>query len=395
MDNINIIVPELPESVNDATIIEWYKKPGDIIKVDDILLELETDKIVLEIPSTINGILEKILMQKGEKVKSQQIIGILKKIENKKEKNVTKNSNLHNTNNINDISDINKKQLFEKINNFSPSIRRMINKNNLSINQNNNSTKKINKDFKVVNNNEKQKNNVSIDHNIKKIKMDPIRQYIAKKLMDSKKNTVMLTTFNEVNMKNIINIKNNYSDFIYKMHGIKLGFTSFHVKAVSQALQSFKKINAFIDGEYIIYNNFYNINIAIASNRGLVAPIIYNTNQLSLIDIEKKIKDLIIKSNTNKLSPEDLISGTFTISNGGIFGSLMSTPIINPPQSAILGIHAIKNRPVVIENKICIMPMMYLALSYDHRLIDGKEAISFLVLIKKLLEDPLRLFLTT
>ncbi|QJC37317.1 dihydrolipoyllysine-residue succinyltransferase [Enterobacteriaceae endosymbiont of Donacia thalassina] len=380
MDNINIIVPELPESINNAIIIQWYKKPGEKVKIDDILLELETDKVVLEIPSTIDGFLEKILVKTGEKVKSQQIIGILKKekfLKNQENnnKNITK---LNNT-------VINQKKILNKLNDFSPSLRRNIKKNNLLLDKINN----LNNLENIKKNEEK----ILKNNDTEKKEMSPIRKYISKKLMDSKNNTVMLTTFNEVNMKKIVKIKNNYKNFILENYNIKLGFTSFHVKAVTQALQSFKKINAFIDGENIIYNNFYNINIAIATERGLVAPVIYNTNKLSLIDIEKKIKKLILKSNKNKLSIKDLVSGTFTITNGGVFGSLMSTPIINPPQSAILGMHVIKERPIVLNNKICIMPMMYLALSYDHRLIDGKDAIGFLMLVKTLLEDPIKLFL--
>ncbi|QJC34497.1 dihydrolipoyllysine-residue succinyltransferase [Enterobacteriaceae endosymbiont of Donacia crassipes] len=391
MDSINIIVPELPESINNAIIIQWYKKPGEIVNIDDILLELETDKIVLEIPSTINGILEKILVNKGEKVQSQQIIGLLKinknlknKIEN--DKNIVKNKNSFNNTINNQIS------FFDKLNNYSPSIRRKIKKNNFKLNDVLN--KKLN-DINLKNFNKIKKNKEKFykTNNFEIKKMSPIRKYISNKLMDSKKNTVMLTTFNEVNMKKIIDIKNNYKNFILKNYDLKLGFTSFHIKAVTKALKSFKEINAFINEDNIIYNKCYNINIAIATKRGLITPIIYNTDQLSLLNIERKIKELVKKNNHNQLSLEDLKSGTFTITNGGVFGSLMSTPIINPPQSAILGMHSIKERPIVINHKICIMPMMYLALSYDHRLIDGKDAIGFLMLVKTFLEDPMCLFL--
>ncbi|QJC37730.1 dihydrolipoyllysine-residue succinyltransferase [Enterobacteriaceae endosymbiont of Donacia bicoloricornis] len=391
MDNINIIVPELPESINNAIIIQWYKKPGEKVKIDDVLLELETDKVVLEIPSTINGFLEKILVKEGEKVKSQQIIGILKKEKSLKDKEVINNNNIKISKVTNKDND--QKKILKTLNDFSPSIRRNIKKNYFSLNEINNINSKTNLNLKNFNNFKKKEEKFLKNNNFEKKEMSPIRKYISKKLMDSKNNTVMLTTFNEVNMKKIINIKNNYKNFILENYNIKLGFTSFHVKAVTQALQSFKKINAFIDGNNIIYNNFYNINIAIATKRGLITPIIYNTNTLSLIDIEKKIKKLVVKSNKNQLSTKDLVSGTFTITNGGVFGSLMSTPIINPPQSAILGMHVIKERPIVINHKIYIMPMMYLALSYDHRLIDGKEAIGFLMLIKTLLEDPIKLFL--
>ncbi|QJC36088.1 dihydrolipoyllysine-residue succinyltransferase [Enterobacteriaceae endosymbiont of Donacia cincticornis] len=393
MNNTNIIVPELPESVNNAIIIQWYKKPGEIVNVDDILLELETDKIVLEIPSPINGILKKILVKKGEKVQSQQIIGILEiykdfKKKNKNNQNIIKKKNNF-TKNIND-----KISFFDKLNDFSPSIRRKIKKKDLKLDNFSFLKKELN-NLNLDNFNKIKKNKEKIDktNDFEIKKMSPIRKYISNKLMDSKKNTVMLTTFNEVNMKKILDIKNNYKDLILKNYNLKLGFTSFHIKAVTKALKSFKNMNAFIDGENIIYNKCYNINIAIATKRGLITPIIYNTNQLSLINIEKKIKELVKKSDCNQLSIEDLKNGTFTITNGGVFGSLMSTPIINPPQSAILGMHSIKERPVVINHKICIMPMMYLALSYNHCLIDGKDAIGFLMLIKKFLENPMCLFL--
>ncbi|QJC28617.1 2-oxoglutarate dehydrogenase complex dihydrolipoyllysine-residue succinyltransferase [Enterobacteriaceae endosymbiont of Plateumaris consimilis] len=391
MNIINIIVPELPESVNNAIIVQWHKKPGDKIYLDDILVELETDKVVLEIPATANGILNSILVDTGNIVESQQIIGTINL-----KKDLDKNIILNTTNNENKKF---KKQLNnfkqnnftdKKINDFSPSIRKKIKTNNITIEQINNfNNLNINK---IKNFHKKEKNNLLIN-NYKRVKMTPIRKHIAKRLMESKNNSVMLTTFNEVNMQEIINIKHKYSELFKKKYEIKLGLTSFHVKAVSQALKYFPKLNAFIDGEDIIYNDIYNINIALSTERGLLAPVIKNTNNLSLVEIEKKIKKLVIKGNTNKLSVDDLSSGNFTITNGGIFGSLMSTPIINPPQSAILGIHAINNRPFVLNNKISIVPIMYLALSYDHRLIDGKDSIKFLFLIKQLLEDPLRLLL--
>ncbi|QJC35276.1 dihydrolipoyllysine-residue succinyltransferase [Enterobacteriaceae endosymbiont of Donacia proxima] len=393
MDKINIIVPDLPESINNAIIIQWYKKQGEIVNVDDIILELETDKIVLEIPSTTNGILEKILVKKGEKVQSRQVIGILKINKNFKKKTENNKDIIKNKNNFNDIEN-NETISFNKLHSYSPSIRRKIKKNNFKIKNFDFLNKELkNVNLKNFNKIKKNKEKIYEKNNFKIKKMSPIRKYISDKLMNSKKNTVILTTFNEVNMKKIIDIKNNYKNFILKNYNLKLGFTSFHIKAVTKALKSFKIINAFIKGEDIIYNNKYNINIAIATKRGLVTPIIYDTDQLSLLNIEKKIKELVKKIDHNQLSIEDLKNGTFTITNGGIFGSLMSTPIINPPQSAILGMHSIKERPVVINHKICIMPMMYLALSYDHCLIDGKDAIGFLMLVKTFLENPMCLFL--
>ncbi|QJC29505.1 dihydrolipoyllysine-residue succinyltransferase [Enterobacteriaceae endosymbiont of Plateumaris pusilla] len=388
MNIINIIVPELPESVNNAIIIKWHKKLGDKIYLDDILVELETDKVVLEIPATNNGILNSILVENGNIVQSQQIIGTinLKKnldqniklnLINNKKKKLKEKTNYFNIENITN----------KTINDFSPSIRRKIKKNNITIEQINNFNINKIKNFK------KKEENVSLINNQKRVKMTQIRKHISKRLMESKNNSVMLTTFNEVNMQKIIDIRHKYGELFKQKYKIKLGLTSFHVKAVSQALRYFPKLNAFIDGDDIIYNNIYNINIALSTERGLLAPIIKNTNDLSLIEIEKKIKELVNKGNMNKLSIDDLSSGNFTITNGGVFGSLMSTPIINPPQNAILGIHAINNRPFVLNNKISIVPIMYLALSYNHCLIDGKDSIGFLCLIKQLLEDPFRLLL--
>ncbi|QJC28165.1 2-oxoglutarate dehydrogenase complex dihydrolipoyllysine-residue succinyltransferase [Enterobacteriaceae endosymbiont of Plateumaris braccata] len=390
MNIINIIVPELPESVNNAVIIQWHKKPGDKIYLDDILVELETDKVVLEIPATKNGILNSILVDTGNIVESQQIIGTINLTKNLDNValNITNNKNNKLKKQLNNF----KKNNFtdKKINDFSPSIRKKIKTNNITIEQINDFN---NLNINKIKNFHKKEKDSSLVNNYKRVKMTPIRKHIAQRLMESKNNSVMLTTFNEVNMQKIINIRQKYGELFKRKYEIKLGLTSFHVKAVSQALKFFPKLNAFIDGEDIIYNDIYNINIALSTERGLLAPIIKNTNNLSLVEIEKEIKKLVVKGNTNKLSVDDLSSGNFTITNGGVFGSLMSTPIINPPQSAILGIHAINNRPFVLNNKISIVPIMYLALSYDHRLIDGKDSIKFLFLIKQLLEDPFRLLL--
>ncbi|QJC31232.1 dihydrolipoamide succinyltransferase [Enterobacteriaceae endosymbiont of Macroplea mutica] len=371
MNNINIIVPELPESVNNAIIIQWHKKPGDIINIDDVLVELETDKIVLEIPATVPGILKQILVSQNSKVQSQQIIGVIeKRIQNNNVNFKTKTSiKTHYQKNYTQPN-----QQF-----YSPSTRRK-----MSIQDN------------ILQDIQKNKT-LGSEHttlkNKKRIPMSPIRQQIAKQLMLSKNNTITLTTFNEVNMEQIQIIRKKYSSDIQQEYQIKLGFMPFYIKASAIALKKYPQINAYIDNQDIIYNDTYHINIAIATQRGLITPIIKNTDILSIISLEKNIQNLLYKSNNNKLSLDELSSGTFTITNGGVFGSLMSTPIINPPQSAILGIHAIQNRPIVINKKICIMPMTYLALSYDHRLIDGKEAISFLIYLKKLLENPIILLL--
>ncbi|QJC30817.1 2-oxo acid dehydrogenase subunit E2 [Enterobacteriaceae endosymbiont of Macroplea appendiculata] len=370
MNNINIIVPELPESVNNAIIIQWHKKPGDIINIDDVLVDLETDKIVLEIPATVHGILKQILVSQNSKVQSQQIIGVIEQIIQNNDINIKTNTSIKN---------YQKKCIQQNKQFYSPSTRRKMSVQN-NILQDIQKNKPLMSEYTTL-------------KNKKRIPMTPIRQQITKQLMLSKNNTITLTTFNEVNMEQIQIIRKKYASNIQQEYQIKLGFMPFYIKASAIALKKYPQINAYIDNQDIIYNDTYHINIAIATQRGLITPIIKNTDILSIISLEKKIQILLCKSNNNKLTLDELSSGTFTITNGGVFGSLMSTPIINPPQSAILGIHAIQNRPIVINKEICIMPMTYLALSYDHRLIDGKEAISFLVYLKKLLEDPIILLL--
>ncbi|WP_343192413.1 dihydrolipoyllysine-residue succinyltransferase [Buchnera aphidicola (Taiwanaphis decaspermi)] len=383
MNKLDIFVPDLPESVDNAKILKWHKKSGDIIKKGDILLDIETDKVVMEIPSDNNGILKKIIKKNDDLVFSKEKIGELKLV--KKNKNIN-NENIFFTN----IK-----------NNTTPAIRKLINKHNLKKEKITGSGSKgkitkqdVDKHIKYKKILKNKKNAIKIEkNNITRIPMNPIRKCISNRLMNSKNNTVTLTTFNEVNMKNIINIRKKYSETFKKRHKIKLGFMSFFVKAVSKSLECYPNINAYIDQQDIVYFKDININIAISTSLGVVTPLLKNTNIISIANIEKKIKKFITKSNNNKLTIDNLKMGGFTITNGGVFGSLMSTPIINPPQSAILGMHVIKDRPMALNGIIKILPMMYLSLSYDHRIIDGKESVGFLSMVKNFIEDTNLLFL--
>ncbi|XBC37433.1 MAG: dihydrolipoyllysine-residue succinyltransferase [Buchnera aphidicola (Meitanaphis microgallis)] len=403
MNIINILVPNLPESITEATIVKWYKKIGDVLKEGDILVDIETDKIVLEIPSLFNGILHNINIIQGKKVVSGQIIGTMIKstvekslfIEHNKKNEVIKNNE--------------KLILVDK--HHSPMVRRLISAYNLKnvyikgtgikdritrkdimkhIKQNSNN---VNKEFTLDNEHQKilkQKSNI---RDIERIKMSALRKKISERLLETKNNSASLTTFNEVNMEPILNLRKEYGELFKKKYNVKLGLMSFYVKAVIEALKSFPEINASIDQDDIIYYKYFDINIAISTPRGLVAPVLKDANLMSMSEIEQEIQMLAIKGKNSKLTIDNLNGGNFTITNGGIFGSLFSTPLINPPQSAILGMHAIKERPMVINGSIRILPMMYLALTYDHRLVDGKESVGFLLRIKELLEDFNRIVL--
>lgn len=386
MKKINILVPDLPESINHATIVKWYKKIGDIIDIDENIVDLETDKVMLEVSSPCNGILNSILEKKGKTVKSQQILGEIIPSEITKN-DVSKNFFLKEKNNLIDekkhLPFQEKQSIFIKNKNecFTPSIRRRM---------------KIEKqvEFIAQNVNEENQFNKKEENKLEnRVKMNKLRQKIAERLLYSKNNTAMLTTFNEVNMQSIILLRKKYGELFEKKHEVRIGFMSFFVKAVVQALKIFPEINASIDQTDIIYYKNFDISIAVSTPRGLITPVLRNADTMTMAEIEKKIKEFSIKGSENKINIKDLMGGNFTITNGGIFGSLMSTPIINPPQTAILGMHVIKDRPMVVDGKIKILPMMYLALSYDHRLIDGKESVSFLATIKNILEDFTRIII--
>ncbi|WP_343189762.1 dihydrolipoyllysine-residue succinyltransferase [Buchnera aphidicola (Astegopteryx bambusae)] len=396
-----IYAPEFPESVTNATIIEWKKNIYDKVKKNETVLEIETDKIIMSVQSPSTGLLKKIYKKRGSSIFSKEKLGEIKENIYEKKNNFEKKTSLNNPKEK--LVKI-KKNIYEK--KISPSTRRFIRNHGLK-------NKKINSiiekdritktDIKKIIKDEKIKKNILFKKNFetkyieeKKDKnkrksdvvvMSNLRKKISERLSHTKNNSIMLTTFNEVNMKKIINIRNKYKKVFEKKYNTKLGFMSFFIKAVIESLKEFPEINTSINGEKITYYKYYDINIAISTNKGLVAPIIKNVDTMSMSEIEKKILYLKKKAENGNLKISEMLSGNFTISNGGIFGSLFSTPIINPPQTAILGINVIKNRPIVIKNKIKIRPMTYLSLSYDHRVIDGKSSIKFLEHIKNLLED--------
>ncbi|QNS01991.1 MAG: dihydrolipoyllysine-residue succinyltransferase [Buchnera aphidicola (Pentalonia nigronervosa)] len=403
MKTINILVPDLPESVNNATVSKWHKTIGSEIYRNDNIVDIETDKIMLAVSSPCNGILIKIFEKEGEIVQSQQILGIIQKKNNILDTTQTNTINITKKN-VEDLTTTNKQKHNLDKNNYynSPSIRRLKNIKNakrVSIEKTKNKAdiKNLHVSNTIQQNSESNAsknlffntNNHNIINNMfeKRVKMTRLRQRIAERLLESQKNTAMLTTFNEVNMQSIMLLRKKYGEIFQKKHGIRMGFMPFYVKSVVYALKKFPEINAYIDKTDIVYYKNFDINIAISTPRGLIAPVLKNADSMSMAEIEKKIQEFSIKGFENNIHINELTGGNFTITNGGVFGALLSTPIINPPQTAILGIHLIHDRPMAVNGKITILPMMYLALSYDHRLIDGKESINFLSTIKNILED--------
>ncbi|WP_284443000.1 dihydrolipoyllysine-residue succinyltransferase [Buchnera aphidicola] len=413
MKKMNILVPDLPESVSDATVVKWHKKIGEKVNSNDNIVDIETDKVMLEVSSPCDGILKSILEEEGKIVKSQQILGEINQfdiIHN----NIVEEDNLLNAKknyvNKEEKEDVEYSSFQNNEQHLTPSARRLIKINNVNKSYLNkiietdnqiNFEKIIKKEEKklnktLLNNNaldfdeDKEKENKKFEN---RVKMTRLRQRIAERLLDSKNNTAMLTTFNEVNMQPIILLRKKYGEDFEKKHSIRIGFMSFFVKAVVQGLKNFPEINAYIDKTDIVFYKNFDISIAVSTPRGLITPILKNADKMSMSEIEKKIKDFSIRGFQNKINIKELIGGNFTITNGGIFGSLISTPIINPPQTAILGMHMIQERPVVVNGKIKILPMMYIALSYDHRLIDGKESVGFLVNVKNILEDFTRILI--
>ncbi|NHI01953.1 MULTISPECIES: 2-oxoglutarate dehydrogenase complex dihydrolipoyllysine-residue succinyltransferase [Oceanimonas] len=402
--SIEIKVPDLPESVADATIATWHKQPGDSVERDEVIVDIETDKVVLEVPAPEAGILEAIMEDAGATVLGQQVIGKLKQGakagEETKEKPAATNGEAK-TEAKADAADSD---------DLSPAVRRLVAEHNIDVSKLSGSGKggRITKEdveafikgagqAKTADKPAAAKAEAPLvpagAREEKRVPMTRLRKRVAERLLEAKNTTAMLTTFNEVNMKPIMELRKQYQDIFEKRHGIRLGFMSFYVKAVVESLKRYPEVNASIDGSDIVYHNYFDVSIAVSTPRGLVTPVLRDCDRLSLADIEKSIKDLAIKGRDGKLTVDDMTGGNFTITNGGVFGSLMSTPIINPPQSAILGMHKIQDRPMAVDGKVEILPMMYLALSYDHRLIDGRESVGFLVSIKELLEDPTRLLL--
>jgi 2-oxoglutarate dehydrogenase E2 component (dihydrolipoamide succinyltransferase) len=377
MSIIEIKVPQLSESVSEATLIAWHKKAGDAVLEGENLVDVETDKVVLELPAAKSGVLAKIVKGDGEKVMSLEAIGL-----------------------IDTAATVDKKPAaLEMSAAISPSVRKLAHELDVDAAslQGTGKSGRITKDD-VLGAMEKvaapQAVSAPAGSRVEqRVPMTRIRQRIAERLLESQQNAAILTTFNEVNMQPVIDLRNRYKDAFEKKHGVKLGFSCFFVKAAVYALQKFPIVNASIDGTDIVYHGYFDIGVAIGSERGLTVPIIRDADKLSFSDIERQIADFGARAKTGKLTLEELTGGTFSISNGGVFGSMLSTPIINPPQAAILGIHATKERPVVENGQIVIRPMNYLAVSYDHRIIDGREAVQFLVAIKEALEFPGRVLL--
>ncbi|MBA4711320.1 MULTISPECIES: 2-oxoglutarate dehydrogenase complex dihydrolipoyllysine-residue succinyltransferase [Citrobacter] len=405
MSSVDILVPDLPESVADATVATWHKKPGDAVRRDEVLVEIETDKVVLEVPASADGILDAVLEDEGTTVTSRQILGRLREGNSAGKETSAKSEEKDST-----PAQRQQASLAEQNNDaLSPAIRRLLGEHNLEASAINGTGVGGRITREDVEKHLAKAPAVKAEAKApaaapapqaqlgargeKRVPMTRLRKRVAERLLEAKNSTAMLTTFNEVNMKPIMDLRKQYGDAFEKRHGIRLGFMSFYVKAVVEALKRYPEVNASIDGDDVVYHNYFDVSMAVSTPRGLVTPVLRDVDLLGMADIEKNIKELAVKGRDGKLTVEDLTGGNFTITNGGVFGSLMSTPIINPPQSAILGMHAIKDRPMAVDGKVEILPMMYLALSYDHRLIDGRESVGFLVTIKELLEDPTRLLL--
>jgi len=426
-----ILVPVLGESITEATISKWLKSKGDNVNVDEPIVELETDKVNLEVPSPINGTLAEINFKDGDTVEVGATLGeISGGPGDQKEKDVKNNENIQKKTSDNVINfgkekknepkifedeekeealiltkeeplvltkELSSKQktISEKI--LSPAVRKIVEENKIdiqSIKGTGKSGQILKGDLISLMGSSPQPSERKLKYGQEeRIKMSRLRQTIAKRLKEAQENAAMLTTFNEVDMTNIIQMRKNNQEDFQKRFGIKLGFMSFFVKACVLGLKAFPAINAEIEGQEIIYKNYYNISFAVGTEKGLVVPVLRSADEISFAEIEKNIKTISEKARDGKLTIDDLQGGTFTISNGGVYGSMLSTPILNPPQSGVLGMHNIIERPIAINGEVKIRPVMYLALSYDHRIIDGKESVSFLKLLKENLEDPRKLFL--
>ena len=392
-----IKAPTLPESVPDGTVAIWHKNIGEAVKRDELLVDIETDKFVIEVVAPANGTLEKIIKSSGDTIVSDELIGSLNQGE------VSQKAADENTS----------PKLSEKDNNpsliLSPAAKKLADENKLDVEAIEGTGKdgRITKEDVVnhlnhtnkVDSVDKQFVSPSVSRHTgnrveERVPMSRLRATVAKRLLQATQTTAMLTTFNEVNMAPIMEIRNRYKDDFEKAHnGVRLGFMSFFVRASVEALKRYPAVNASLDGDDMIYHGYQDISVAIGSPRGLVTPVLRNADNMGLAEIESVIRDFGEKAKDGKLTIDDMKGGTFTISNGGVYGSLLSTPILNPPQSAVLGMHKIQERPMVVDGEIRALPVMYLALSYDHQMLDGKEAVQFLVTIKELLEDPTRLLL--
>ncbi len=392
---VEIKVPPLGESISEATIASIVKKVGSSVKTDELLIELETDKVTLEINAPCNGTIELLNIKEGDTVTVGQIIGqinegVLSDISASstpaQSATATQNNSSNTTQSLN----------------LAPSVNRIVHENNINPSEISGTGKdgRITKGDALshLENPTTSQTQVSSqvqvsDRKDEVVRMTKLRQTVAKRLKESQNTAAILTTFNEVDMSNVMKLRSQYQDDFQKRYGMKVGFMSFFIKACVVALKEIPAVNAEIKGDTIVYKNYCDIGVAVGTENGLVVPVVKDADKMSIFELEKAVYDYGIKARDGQITLEDMKGGTFTISNGGVYGSLLSTPIINPPQSAILGMHTIQKRPVVIGDQIVIRPMMYLALSYDHRIIDGKEAVTFLIRVKQMLEDPSRLIL--
>ncbi len=400
----DIKAPVFPESVADGTIVEWHFQEGDQVSRDAVLAEIETDKVVLEVVAQNDGVLTKIIKQVDETVLSDEKIGELTEGAVAQSAPVAKVEEQPQP--VAGATPIQPKPEVEQdYKDQSPAVRKVAKETGINPAEVQGTGRlgrvtkadMINPTLKV-NTEVKSDNGLVIANAVgaraeKRVPMTRLRQRVAERLLSATQETAMLTTFNEVNMKPIMDLRSQYKDRFEKRHGVRLGFMSIFVKAATEALKRFPAVNASIDGNDIVYHGYYDVGVAVSSDRGLVVPVLRDTDQMGMADVERAIGEFAGKARDGKLGIEDMTGGTFTITNGGVFGSLMSTPILNPPQTAILGMHKIQERPMAVNGQVVILPMMYLALSYDHRLIDGKEAVQFLVTIKELVEDPAMLLL--
>jgi 2-oxoglutarate dehydrogenase E2 component (dihydrolipoamide succinyltransferase) len=425
-----IVVPVLGESITEATVAKWLKKEGDHVEADEPIVELETDKVNLEVPSPIDGVLSEIVSKDGSTVEVGALLGSIsqngsapstKQPQEKKEPEIKKENNVINLETpkkkevkvekqeeeetplrlTKEVKEIKEQKSSTNLDNsnqvLSPAVRKIVEEKNIDLSR----VRGSGKDGRVLKGdlislmgaNPLPSERKAQFGEEERIKMSRLRLTIAKRLKQAQENAALLTTFNEVDMTGIMEMRKENQEDFQSRYGIKLGFMSFFVKACVAALKTFPAVNAEIDREEIIYKNYYNISFAVGTDKGLVVPVLKNADELSFADIEKNIKVISEKARDGKLTIEDLQGGTFTISNGGVYGSMLSTPILNLPQSGVLGMHNIVERPVVVDGDIKVRPIMYLALSYDHRIIDGKESVSFLKMVKENLEDPRRLFL--
>ena len=410
--SIEVKVPTLPESVSDATVLAWHKQPGDPVARDENLLDLETDKVVLEVPSPVDGVLAEIRAETGAVVQSDDVLAVIEPASRTAARPAAKAGETDRGEAPTETAPAREaaeapQPAAEPV--LTPAVRRLVKELSLDPSK----IKGTGKDGRILKADvmryldeiKKQEDEEDIKamippqaetqaaRNENRVPMSRLRARIAERLVEAQQTAAILTTFNEVDLSEVIALRRRYRDSFEKEHGVRLGFMSFFVKAVIEALKKFPVVNASVDGTDIVYHDYFDIGIAVGSPRGLVVPILRDADQLSFAEIERRIRQFAQKAEEGTLSYEELTGGTFTISNGGVYGSMLSTPILNPPQSAILGMHNITERPVAVDGEVVIRPMMYLALSYDHRIIDGREAVQALVTIKQCLEDPARLLL--